>query len=157
MNRLAVFLLAMLMAAPALAELFRWTDAQGRVHYSDQPPPPEIKQMKRIAAPAASSGGPNAGSHPPVVLFSTNCGSTCDQATDYLRQHNVPFTLKDPSTDPKVAAELKQRTGSLGVPVLFVGESMQRGYAPSVWDKMLEMSGYPALDRPALPAAAPAE
>lgn len=32
-----------LAAAPAAAELYKWTDAEGKVHFSDQPPPPEIK------------------------------------------------------------------------------------------------------------------
>ncbi len=33
-----------LLAMPALGELYKWTDAEGKVHYSDQPPPPNIKQ-----------------------------------------------------------------------------------------------------------------
>lgn len=32
-----------LTAAPVVAELYKWTDAEGKVHFSDQPPPPEVK------------------------------------------------------------------------------------------------------------------
>ncbi|HEX8980552.1 MAG TPA: glutaredoxin family protein [Parasulfuritortus sp.] len=150
MKRFALFLLALTFALPALAEVYRWTDSSGQVHYSDQPPPPSIKKLKRIATPDADSGQP-AKSGAPVTLFTGNCGATCDQAADYLRQRGVPFTLKNASTDPKVAQELKQRTGTMEVPVLFIGESMQRGYSPTVWDKMLEVAGYPA-PAPAKPA-----
>lgn len=142
MKRYVLFLLALSFALPAAAELYRWTDAQGHVHYSDSPPPANIKQMKRINTPSADSDGA-AKSGPPVTLYSGNCGATCDQAADYLRQRGVPFNLKNADRDPKLAKELKQRTGALEVPVLFIGESMQRGYSPSVWDKMLEVAGYP--------------
>ncbi len=143
MNRIAFFLLALTLAAPAAAEMYRWTDDQGRVHYSDQPPPANIKQMKRIAGPSRSSAEPSQATRPPVVLYSANCGATCEQSADYLRQRGVPFSLKLADTDKAAAAELKKRTGALEVPVLFIGESMQRGYSPTVWDKMLEVAGYP--------------
>lgn len=157
MHRIAVLLLALTLAAPAAAaaaEIYRWVDGRGQVHYSDLPPA-GVRQAQRIAAPPGQ-GAPQP-ARPPVVLFTSECGATCAQAADYLRQRGVPFTLKSVDRDPVLAAELRQRTGAFEVPVLFVGESMQRGYAPSVWDKMLEMSGYPALDRPAPPAAAAAE
>jgi hypothetical protein len=141
MKRTAVFLLALSMAFPAIAEVYRWTDAQGRVHYSDTPPPPSVKKLKRIAAPE-SVDSTQKGNQPPVVLYNGNCGATCDQAADFLRQRKIPFTLKNANNDPKVAQELKTRTGAQEIPVLFVGESMQRGYSPNIWDKMLDVAGY---------------
>jgi glutaredoxin len=144
MNRIAVCLIALVLAAPAAAEIYRWTDERGQVHYSDQPPPANIKAMTRIAVPNAAPAGEAAVARPPVVLFSSACGATCDQAADYLRQRGVPFTLKSVDKDRLHAAELRQRTGAFEVPVLFVGESMQRGYAPTAWDKLLEGAGYPA-------------
>jgi glutaredoxin len=143
MKRFALLLLALTFALPAMAEMYRWTDSAGRVHYSDMPPPPNIKKLQRIATPDTGQDKP-ARTGAPVTLFTGNCGATCDQAADYLRQRGVPFTLKNASADPKVAQELKQRTGAMEVPVLFIGESMQRGYSPSVWDKMLDVAGYPA-------------
>lgn len=141
MKRLVITLIALTLAAPAVAEVYRWKDSKGTITYSDQPPPPSIKDMRRIAAPATASA-PGA-SRLPVVLYSANCGATCDQAADYLRQRNVPFTLKKADQDKAIAAELKKRTGAMDVPVLFIGESMQRGYSPNMWDKMLEVAGYP--------------
>jgi glutaredoxin len=142
-KRFALFLLALTFTLPAAAELYRWTDSSGNVHYTDQPPPPSVKQIKRIRTPDTGSSEPGK-SGPPVTLYSGACGATCDQAADYLRQRGVPFSLKNASTDQKAAQELKKRTGAMEVPVLFIGDSMQRGYSPSVWDKMLEVAGYPA-------------
>jgi len=37
------FAVALLASAPAMAGLYKWTDANGRVIYSDQPPPGNVK------------------------------------------------------------------------------------------------------------------
>lgn len=37
------FLGSLWFAAPTLAATYKWTDANGEVHYSDQPPPPSVK------------------------------------------------------------------------------------------------------------------
>lgn len=48
-------------SAPASAEMYRWVDAQGKVHYSDQPPAEKSKSSKTLnipnqpAAPTAAS------------------------------------------------------------------------------------------------------
>ena len=47
-----------LAAAPAMATTYKWTDANGRVIYSDQPPPGNIK-VESIAAPPPPAN-PNA-------------------------------------------------------------------------------------------------
>jgi len=49
---------AVLAAAPAAAALYKWTDASGRVVYSDQPPPGETKVETLKAPPPAAN--PNA-------------------------------------------------------------------------------------------------
>lgn len=45
---------------PVHSETYRWVDENGRVHYSDRPPPGNVKQQKEIktrtrAAPASSA------------------------------------------------------------------------------------------------------
>ena len=150
MTRLVFLTISLLLAWPASAQLYRWVDDQGQVHYSDQPPPANIKKTQRIKTPSASAEPGRVKAN--VVLYSAACGATCDQAAEFLAKRGVAFTLKNADKDAAAAEELKKRTGDLGVPVLMVGDSMQRGYSPSVWDKMLEMGGYPAT--PSKPAPA---
>ncbi|MDD5388806.1 MAG: DUF4124 domain-containing protein [Gallionellaceae bacterium] len=38
MLRPGILLLLALLAAPAGADIYKWTDAQGKIHYGDQPP-----------------------------------------------------------------------------------------------------------------------
>ena len=55
---LAVALLAAFVAGGASAALYKWTDAQGRVVYSDQPPPGNVKTEQLRPAPPPAN--PNA-------------------------------------------------------------------------------------------------
>lgn len=58
-----LLLLLVLVGANAYAGLNKWVDADGKVHYSDQPPPPNVKaQTLRVtsdaAAPASAPAAP---------------------------------------------------------------------------------------------------
>lgn len=61
MKILLVLTTLLFYAVPASAEMYRWVDAQGKVHYSDQPPTEKSKSSKTLnipnqpAAPAAES------------------------------------------------------------------------------------------------------
>ena len=55
-----------LLVVPALGETYKWTDAEGKVHYSDQPPPPNVKQPIKVKprAPTAPTAVPEAAGTP---------------------------------------------------------------------------------------------
>ena len=55
---LAAYLLTAMCAAPASAALYKWTDAQGRIVYSDQPPSANVKTEQLRAPPPPAN--PNA-------------------------------------------------------------------------------------------------
>jgi hypothetical protein len=57
MKRLSVAIwLTLCLALPASAQLYKWVDANGKVQYSDKPPPSNIKTEKlREPGPAASA------------------------------------------------------------------------------------------------------
>ena len=63
---LATLVCGCLLTMPALSELYKWTDAQGNVHYSDQPPPPNVKQPVTVKPrrPAAPTAAPEAAGAP---------------------------------------------------------------------------------------------
>jgi len=57
--------LALCLALPASAQMYKWVDANGKVQYSDKPPPSNIKAEKLRApppAPSAPAGGATASS-----------------------------------------------------------------------------------------------
>lgn len=72
-------LLLVAVSVPAAAEVYRWTDAQGVIHYTDQPPAkdakpvelPKLQTYRSAPAPAPSAVAvpqPEAASAAPAVL-----------------------------------------------------------------------------------------
>ncbi|HTS52640.1 MAG TPA: DUF4124 domain-containing protein [Burkholderiales bacterium] len=47
-----------LLILPAWAGLYKWTDENGKVHYSDQPPPGDVKKSETIKQPSPAPTAP---------------------------------------------------------------------------------------------------
>ncbi|MDL2354686.1 MAG: glutaredoxin family protein [Pseudomonadota bacterium] len=157
----------LLCAAGAGAQMFKWTDAKGVVHFSDQPPPAAAGKVeqKRMAGAGAGDGVAlpyalaEASRNSPVVLYSSAACAACDEGRALLLQRGIPFTEKT------VASNADQRmlkeAGSDGqVPLLLIGGARQIGFEAGAWHAALSEAAYP-LKRmlPAAyrqPAAAPA-
>jgi len=152
-----------LVAAPALAQMYRWVDEQGRVRYTDTPPPASAKGARQLprgesaapAKPAAAASGDGAakkGQKPLEVTLYTNsgCGQLCTDARAYLASRQVKFREVEVETQESLA-ELQKVAGVMSVPVLHVGEAVQRGYDETRYAHMLDAAGYPKA-APAAPA-----
>jgi len=143
------------------ATMYRWVDANGKVHYTDQPPPPDIKdvQEKKMAAPVQSSGQTpyavqTAANNFPVILYISDCGDVCNRAREYLQKRNIPYTEKNPA-EPAIAELLKKLIGSVEVPVLVVGKAAPlKGFSSDSWGAALDVAGYPkaAAPKPGIPS-----
>lgn len=176
MKNWALFLIFLLACVAVQAELYRWVDADGKVHYSDQPPPANIKQVeKKKTAGGKPSEAPlpyalqQAVKNFPVTLYTSECGDACARARELLAKRGIPYTDMD-ATDPAVQEELRKLTGgALRVPVLKVGRDALKGFEEGMWNTSLDVAGYPQtaviLPRPptkpakptaAAPPAAPA-
>ncbi len=136
---------------PAYAELYKWVGADGRITYSDTPPPPDAKRVekKRLNDRVTEGDGlgfasRNAMKKYPVVLFTTDCGLPCDQGRALLAKRGVPFTEKNPEKNLADGKELKRLTGALEVPDLQVGKDTPiKGFNEAVWNSALDAAGYP--------------
>lgn len=66
MVRILIFGVMLAFAAAASAQLYRWVDRDGRVHYTATPPPPGATKSRTLEAPAAppaEDGDPAAKDH----------------------------------------------------------------------------------------------
>lgn len=164
----SVALVLLLLAVPLHAgTLYRWVDPDGKVQYSDKPPPPSAKdvQQKQLGAPAADTGRlpyatQIAAKNFPVTLYVTDCGEACTKARELLRKRGIPYAEKNPQQPAEQEELSKLLSGQLEVPVLKVGTSLVRGFEPGQWNSTLDMAGYPenagAPPPPPQPAAKPA-
>ena len=140
------------------AQLYQWKDSQGRMVYSDQPPPPNVKgaQQKSFKGSFIEGGESyatkSAREKSPIVLYASACGAPCDQARILLNERGVPYSSKDPQASPEAQAELQKLTGRLSVPVLVVGSDKVDGFEANQWQAALDKAGYP---KSALPGYKP--
>lgn len=95
---------ACLLAIPALGELYKWTDAQGKVHYSDQPPPPEVKQPVTVKprSPAPRTAAPEAAGTPTAAPK-----SVAEQNAEFNRRR-VEAAERE-AAEKKAAKEAEER------------------------------------------------
>jgi hypothetical protein len=88
-----------LVAAPAAAQTYKWTDAEGKIHYSDQPPPANVKDQTTVTPRKPSS--PNAGS------VSTEKGAPAAKARTYVEQE-AEFKKRQVEAAEREAADKKK-------------------------------------------------
>ena len=96
-------LLAMIMgtglvAPPVAAETYKWTDAEGKVHYSDQPPPANAKEQGTVKQLKPSAPTPAAASAP------TEKGAPAAKAPSYAEQE-ADFKKRQVEAAEREAAE----------------------------------------------------
>ncbi|TMG98043.1 MAG: glutaredoxin family protein [Betaproteobacteria bacterium] len=151
-------LVALGLAAGASAQdkqLYRYTDADGHVVYTDKPPPPSAKnvQPQKITANVIETNeiplaAQLASEKYPVTLFTYDCGEICRNAEALLNRRGVPFTTINVA-DKDGMAKLQALTGGNAVPVLQVGEKMvAKGLLETRWQSMLDEAGYPKTPAP---------
>ncbi len=63
-----------------------------------------------------------------VIVYSTPTCPWCNRAKDFLKQHNIEFEEKDVSVDEEARAELIEKSGQLGVPVLDIDGKIIIGF-----------------------------
>jgi glutaredoxin len=173
MPRILFAAVALLFAATAAAQAYRWVDKDGKVHYSQTPPQPTdaTKVQKRsvggsvVETTQLPYAIQQAAKNFPVTIYTAeNCMEACKEARALLSQRGVPFREVAVS-DESSRAELKKVSGGDEIPVLTVGKQVTKGYSADMWHTALDSAGYPRTaaplaakaQKPAAPAAAKAE
>jgi glutaredoxin len=140
-----------LACSEASAQAYRWVDQDGKVHYTQTPPPPEARSVQRKNF---RGGGVDVSSLPyatqvaaknfPVALYTEpNCGIPCDRARALLVRRGVPFKEVSAVTQKDID-ELTRLSGKNQVPLLAVGSQMQSGFREDLYDGLLDSAAYPA-------------
>jgi glutaredoxin len=150
-SRLIVLLALAACAGGALAQ-YRWIDAQGRVQYTDTPPPSSAKGVQHKNFAPSASAAPKDEMSPalraavanfPIKLYTiTNCDIGCAEARAHLGARGAPFTEVSVTTKEQLE-ELKTVSGGDFVPVLRVGRRVHSGFDAEIYDSILDGAGYP--------------
>jgi glutaredoxin len=153
---LAASLAALLGATPAQAQ-YKVVTPDGRVTYTDTPPPAStgsrvtklgenLSVIPQVALPLELR---QAVSRYPVTLYVMKVCEPCDAARSFLRERGVPFTEKLVVSNADGEA-LQRLSGGRDTPTLTIGAQVLRGLAADTWSSYLDSAGYPRESR--LPA-----
>lgn len=159
--RLAVVAaLAAAASAAGAQQVYRIVGPDGRVTFSDQPPPDPKSARTAGPAGAAGGGGSATGSLPfdlrqtasryPVTLYTgRNCGP-CVTGRDFLASRGIPFTEKT-VTSAADAEAFERLAGAPTLPLLTIGSQQLKGFSDVEWAQFLDAAGYPKTSQ--LPAS----
>ena len=155
--------LAILSLTVQAADMYRWVDSRGIVHYSDLPSPDAEKinpgKFSGQVAPGEDLpyGTRIAQQNFPVTLYvGSGCGDACDQARSLLNKRGIPYAERTLRTLEEINA-FKKLTGSEIVPTLAVGKSYLKGLQSEQWHGELDIAGYPKIAPYRAPNTEPAE
>lgn len=133
----------------ASAQVYRWTDENGRVHITDTPPPASAKNVRKSGEGPAQEASPaepftlqQARKNFPIKLYTTPGCDACAEARKLLNARGLPFSEISVTEDAQMQ-ELKKVAGSASVPAMLVGSSVQRGFEAGLYERTLDAAGYP--------------
>jgi len=131
------------------AQLYKWTDSEGRVHYSDLPQLPSTKGVEKaklsvnvIQSDAMPYELQDVSRKHPITLYTYDkCGEPCTLAQDFLNKRGAPYITKNGRDH---VTEIIRLTGDTQMPVLLVGKrSILKGFHTGTWNLALDQAGYP--------------
>lgn len=162
-TRFAAAGLAGLFAAGLVAPLhaqqvYRIVGPDGKVTFSDKPPPDST--TARVATPSAGAAGGAAGAalpfelrtvaakYPVTLYTGANC-NPCTSARGYLSSRGIPFSERTITTNEDIEA-LQRISGASNMPLLTIGGQQLKGFSEVEWAQFLDAAGYPKTSQ--LPA-----
>ncbi|SNS98252.1 protein of unknown function [Noviherbaspirillum humi] len=139
------------------AEIYKWVGPDGKVTYSDTPPPASARRAEPKTSGGAAAAAPQlpyalarAAEAAPVTLYAGADCAPCDSGRTLLKQRGIPFTEKTVNSDDDITRFHQVNPGG-DLPLLTVGRNQQRGFEASAWQTALTAAGYP--EKSQLPAS----
>ena len=147
-----VMMAVALAALPAAAQVYKWKDSTGKVHYGDAPPgdakkeevkiqaksydgPPKIENWAAIIRRPTDVEGlkPRAAG---LTMFSAVWCGPCKRAKAYMAQKGIGYRDIDIEASDANAAEFRSYGGG-GVPLFIAGPKSMRGFSPAALDQLV--------------------
>ena len=151
---LAVFIFGLCHAA--VAEIYKWKDERGVLHFSSTPPPNSLVEKVHVEVNAFSS--PKSGSKQAgkssfkfdpslitprrsasrnVVMYSTQRCGYCKQARRYFNKQGIAFSEYDVEKTQKGRDDYRKLKGR-GVPIILVDNQRMDGFSPRAFERLYQ-------------------
>ena len=135
---LAFFKLLLLLSADVASGIYKWTDENGNVHFSDKKPNHEQASEVKLKINTYKSVSYdrsifNTGKK--VVIYSTSWCVYCQKAKKYFKRKGIKFTEYDIEKS-KQAKRRYLEMGASGVPVILVGDNRMNGFSEEGFERI---------------------
>lgn len=135
----------LLVGLSAHGEIYKWTDEQGRVHFSDKAPEAgpvepigdqliinsyqgsEVSTADFLDQRDAQRREKASLNRPSVVMYSAVWCGVCKRASQFFKANNIPFSEYDVETSAKGRNDFARLKGR-GVPVILIGKKRMNGF-----------------------------
>lgn len=139
----ATSLAALILTIPlaALAEIHRWTNTDGQVHFGDRPPTDAASEVVNVRpnvydAPSIEAlPEPIASTPDRVLLYSTSWCGFCTKARQYFQANGIAYEEYDVERSAKGKRDYAKLGGG-GVPVILVGEQRLNGFSADAFERV---------------------
>lgn len=123
---------------PLAAEVYKWVDENGRVHFSDNKPGNKQAEPVNITPIVNTYTTPKitflpelpeleSGRAKEVVMYSASWCGVCKTAREYFLDNRIKFKEYDIETTKKGEKDFKKLNGR-GVPIILVGRQRLNGF-----------------------------
>lgn len=147
---LSLALVGLLASSVWAQGVYRIVGPDGRVSYSDQPPPAGAT-VRQAGGGAAADSTANSqlpyelrqvASRFPVTLYTSSDCAPCNSGRNLLNARGIPYAEKTINTFDDSEA-LKRLSGETSLPFLTIGGQQIKGYSDAEWTQFLNAAGYP--------------
>ena len=152
---LLIAFLTLVVAGAAGAQVYKWTDKDGKVHYGDHPPadskteqvkvsvqsfggPAEVDYVSILRRPIANN---TRQTRADVIIYSAAWCGPCKSAKAWMASQNISFTDYDVETSEQGKKDFAA-LGGRGVPMILVGEQRMTGFSAGGLKAMLKKAGF---------------
>ncbi len=132
--------LLLVVATPAWAAIYKWTDEQGHVHFSDTPvagaETPELQPITFTGMPVIGDLSSAADSAPRLRMYGAPWCAVCKKAKQWLASHNVAYDYVDVEASAAARNEFK-RLGGHAYPFFVAGRRTMLGFSEQGLNQLL--------------------
>ena len=122
------------------AEIYKWVDKQGRLHFTDNPP--ENKQIEEVKLKINTYSSveikpliERLAKPGKVVIYSAEWCGICKQAKQYFQKNNIAYISYDVEKSRTGKMDFKLLRGK-SVPIIIVGNKRMNGFTASRFEKV---------------------
>jgi len=145
--KLSILLAIVAFSQYSVAEIYKWVDEDGNVHFTDTPPKNKktqkvtvkINSYQSVAVIPPKDDSSDSRKEPvrskKVIMYSAEWCGVCRKAKKYFSEKRIAYKEIDIDKDKAGRIEF-DKLNARGVPVIFVGKIRLNGFSPKHFEKV---------------------